>query len=254
MDLLGFLYRTDPLLKDFFEQTINKYISDFVPGSASLLIKATLSEITQNPAGRKFSLALLFTVWSASSGMSAIMEGLNIAYGIKETRSWFKKKLAAFILTIVCGGFMAVSLIILISGERLGQFIWGHLIFRNFMGIVGRIIEGLLVIVSAFIFFNILYVYAPNIHRRQWHWFMPGTMIGVGIWLMSSLGFKLYLSVYDRYTLTYGSLGAVIVLIMWFYLTGIAILTGAEVNSEIEKASGMLDPDGMKRDRREKRE
>jgi membrane protein len=85
--------------------------------------------------------------------------------------------------------------------------------------------------------FNILYLYAPNVQHRRWHWLMPGTVMGVALWLMVSFGFKLYLSLFGRFTVTYGSIGAVIILLLWLYLSVTAILIGAEVNSEIEKAS-----------------
>ena len=85
--------------------------------------------------------------------------------------------------------------------------------------------------------FNILYLYTPNVKHQRWHWLMPGAVVGVTLWLMVSFGFKLYLSLFDHFTVTYGSIGAMIVLLLWLYLSGSAILIGVEVNSEIEKVS-----------------
>jgi membrane protein len=94
-------------------------------------------------------------------------------------------------------------------------------------------------IVLAFVLlaFNLLYLYAPNVQHWDWHWLMPGTVVGVGIWLLGSLGLKIYVANVQSYGATYGSIGAVVVLLLWFYVTGIAILVGGEVNSEIERAS-----------------
>ena len=97
--------------------------------------------------------------------------------------------------------------------------------------------QNLLMLGMVLLAFNVLYAVGPNVRNRRWHWLMPGTLVGVALWLAASYGFKLYLSFFDRYAATYGSIGAVIVMVLWFYLSGIAILVGGEVNSEVEKAA-----------------
>ena len=85
--------------------------------------------------------------------------------------------------------------------------------------------------------FALIYYLAPDLHEQKWVWITPGSVIGVGLWLLVSFGFKLYLHFFDSYSKTYGTLGAVIILMLWLYLTGAAILIGGEVNSEIENAA-----------------
>jgi membrane protein len=208
-----------------------------VPESASGLIDTTLGEITRASGGGKLSLALLFTLWAASRGMVAIIEGLNIAYGVGELRSWWKKNLVALVLTIVSLGLIGSALLSMIYGSRFSGVIELHFGPNGLIAGVWRVLEWILLLAFVLAAFNIFYFYAPNVKRRRWHWLMPGTVAGVALWLLVSFGFKLYLSVFNNFTVTFGSIGAVIILLLWFYLSGIAILVGGEVNSETEKAA-----------------
>jgi membrane protein len=85
--------------------------------------------------------------------------------------------------------------------------------------------------------FAVSYCWAPNLPRRRWRWTTPGGIIGLIGWLVASIGFRIYLHFFNSYSVTYGSLGAVVILLMWFYITGLMFLTGAELNSEIEAAA-----------------
>jgi membrane protein len=101
--------------------------------------------------------------------------------------------------------------------------------------------------------FSTIYYYAPDLKKKTWHWLTPGAAFGIVTWMLTSLGFRVYLHFFNTYSLTYGSLGAVVILLMWFYITGLTLLTGAELNSEIQAsvaekrmaASGVLPPDAL---------
>ncbi len=235
--LLGLLLQSGPVLQG----TLHQYLAAVVPASASTLIDTTLGEINRGSGALKLSVALLFTWWSASQGMLAIVEGLNIAYEVGESRPWWKKYLVASGLTIVCLLLFACALLLVIYGGRFSESVASHFGYGRFIAAIWKILTWLLLLAFVLMAFNILYVYAPNVRHRQWHWLMPGTVVGVTIWLLGSFGFRLYLSFYNNYTVTYGSIGAVIILLLWLYLSGIAILVGGEVNSEIEKTSGRVD-------------
>jgi membrane protein len=232
--VLGLLLQSGPA----FQEELHKYLTAVVPESASDLINSTLQEITRRPGAARLSMALLFTWWAATNGMLAIIEGLNIAYEVEESRPWWKKQLVASGLTIVVLGLIAAAMLLLIYGGRWNDDIVRHFGFVGFMAGLWHVLRWLLLLAFVLMTFNILYVCAPNVKHRRWHWLMPGTIVGVALWLGVSFGFKLYLSFFNTYTLTYGSIGAVIILLLWFYLSGIAILVGGEVNSEIEKAAG----------------
>ena len=88
--------------------------------------------------------------------------------------------------------------------------------------------------------FSVIYYYAPDLKRHYWHWLTPGAAIGIAAWLLGSLGLRIYLQFFNSYSITYGSLGAVIILLTWFYITGLMVLVGAEINSEIEAAAAEM--------------
>jgi membrane protein len=219
------------------QETLHKYLAAVVPKSASGLIDTTLMEITRNPGGGMLSLALLFSLWTASQGMIAIIEALNIAYGVGESRPWWKKYLLALGLTIVSMFLISSALLLMIYGGRLNDILVTHFGFDRFIAGAWKVLQWPVLLGFVLMAFNILYLYAPNFKHRRWHWLMPGTVVGVAIWLLVSFGFKLYLNFFDGFTVTYGSIGAVMILLLWLYLSGTAILIGGKVNSEIEKSS-----------------
>lgn len=235
--LLGLLLQSGPAL----QETLKQYLAAVVPESASTLIDTTLGEINRGSGALKLSVALLLTWWSASQGMLAVIGALNIAYEVGESRTWWKKYLVASGLTMVCLVLFAFAVLLLIHGGRFSETIASHFGYSGFIAGMWRILAWLLLLASVLMAFNILYVYAPNVKHRQWHWLMPGTVVGITLWLLVSFGFQFYLSLFNSFTVTYGSIGGVIILLLWFYLSGIAILVGGEVNSEIEKASGQVD-------------
>lgn len=244
--LFGLMLQSSPDLR----QALLKSLAAVVPDSASGLIDTTFGEITEGSGGVKLSLALLFTLWSASQGMLAIVDGLNSAYEVGESRPIWKTYLLASGLTLVVVVLIAAVLLLLIYGGRFSEIVVSHFGFSGSIAVLWQVLERLLLLAFVLLAFNILYVYAPNVKHQRWHWLMPGTVVGVTLWLLVSFGFKLYLSFFDNFTVIYGSIGAVIILLLWFYLTGMAILVGGEVNSEIEKASGRLQESQLARRRR----
>ncbi len=169
--------------------------------------------------------------------MFAIIEGLNIAYRVEEARSWWRRCAVASGLTIAFLLVAAAALLLLLYGGRLSETIESQWDFGGSVARIWQVLRWLLVLSFVLMGFNILYVYAPNVRHRKWHWLMPGTVVGVSLWLLASAGFQLYLRYFNQFTVTFGSIGAVIILLLWLYLSGIALLVGAEVNSVIEGAS-----------------
>lgn len=231
--LLGLVLQTGPAL----QETLHEYLAALAPKSASGLIDSTLQEITLGSSGGKFSLGLLFALWTSAQGMVAIINALNVAYEVQETRPLWKRYLLALGLMMVSLVQIALALVLMIYGGRLSDLLVGYLRVNPNAAAVWNILRWPLMLAFVLMAFNILYLYAPNVKHRRWHWLMPGTVVGVVLWLIVSFGFKIYLHLFDRFTVTYGSIGTVIILLWWFYLTGTAILIGGEVNSEIEKAS-----------------
>lgn len=224
------------------------YLSSVVPGSAVRLVIATVDEITQARGGGKLSFGLMAALWAASSGMSAIGETLNHAYGVRETRPWWKVRLVSMALTIALSILILSALALVLYGGQLGQVLAASVGLGNAFTATWAVLRWPIALVFVFLSFALIYHFAPDLspksndqnfaaadYRRRW--LTPGVLVAVMLWLAVSLGFRLYLHFFNSYSVTYGSLGALIVLMLWFYLTGAAILLGGEINCELERRS-----------------
>ncbi len=213
------------------------HLAAVMPASASELVTQTVAEITSGAGGTKLSLGLLGALWAASNGMTALGETLNVAYDVKEERSWVKRKLVAVGLTVALALLMVMALILTLQGHAIIDRIGAAVGLSSAAALAWKIAQWPAVFAFMLLGFALIYRFAPDLRGGKWKWITPGAVFGVTIWILASLCFRLYLAHFDSYAKTYGSLGAVIVLMLWFYVTGIAILVGGEVNSEIEHAA-----------------
>jgi membrane protein len=217
-----------------------QYLSLVVPTAALGTVLKTFHETTAVATAGKLTFGLIAAIWSASVGISAIQDTLNIVYKIQNTRSYFKARIYAIGLTVVL-----TILISLILASMLGADFFAVLahrrIYHRFLAIAAasavRFIGWTLAIALLTFCFAIIYYWAPDLKTRRWYWLAPGGNLGILGWLAASLGLRLYLHFSNNYSITYGSLGAVIILLTWFYITGLMLLVGAEINSEIEAAA-----------------
>jgi membrane protein len=213
------------------------YLSRVMPPSAFQLIDTTMWEVMNSSGAGKLSFGLLAALWAASNGMGAITQALNTAYDVKETRPWWKQRVVAICLTIGLSVLIMVSVVIVFAGGRIGDRIVASLGLGFAFIVVLRILQWLIAVAFMLLAFALIYYFAPDLRDQKWKWITPGSVIGVAIWLLASFVLKGYLHFFDSYSKTYGSLGAVIVLMLWLYLTGLAVLIGGEVNCEIENAA-----------------
>lgn len=208
-------------------------LGSILPQGSSELVSKTVSEVTQNADGGKLTFGLLTALWAASGGLVALINTLNVVYDVTERRSWWKKRVVALALTLWLSLLIVTSLALVLFGERLA----GMAAERLGLGEMGEYallaVRWGLVLGAMFTAFASVYYYAPNLKRPEWYWISPGAVVGVALWLAVSFAFRLYLQFFNNYSATYGSLGAVIILMLWFYLTGLAVLIGGEVNAEI---------------------
>ncbi len=213
------------------------YLSRIIPRSASALIYTTVEEITKNSGSGKLSFGLLAALWVASSGMGAIGDTLNAAYGVRESRSWWRTRLSAIGLTITLALLIIGALSLVLYGGEMGESIAAYYDQGTRFTTVWAIAQLPLILCFVMLSFALIYYFAPDLKHQKWYWITPGSLFGVALWLLISFLFRVYLRYFDRYSVTYGSLGAVIILMLWFYLTGAAILLGGKVNAEIENAA-----------------
>ena len=215
------------------------YLSIVVPQAALGTVLDTFNQITTSSTTGKLTFGLVASLWSASVGFSAIQDGLNTIYKVKETRSYLAARLSAIWVTILLSVLLTLILASLLGADYFGRmarlYISHHLIELSVAYTV-KILSWLLSMCLLSLMFAVIYYFAPDVKTARWRWLTPGAAAGIVGWLLACVGFRIYVHLVGNYASTYGSLGAVIILLTWFYLTGLMLLLGAEINSEIEAA------------------
>ncbi len=214
---------------------LNK-VGQLIPPTAFALVTDTFRHTMSASTTGKVTFGLLFALFSASVGISALQDTLNAVYRVRETRPFWRARVEAMGLTLVVAFLITLSLLVLFVGDVGATHL--QTMFRG-AGILAVILRGLYWIVASLLMmlsFEVMYSYCPDVQRRVWRWLTPGAFVGLMGWVVGSVGLRIYLHYFNSYSITYGSLGAVIILLLWFYLSGVMILLGGEVNSEIEHA------------------
>jgi membrane protein len=210
-----------------------------MPGSAAQLVTGQLHDLVE-AGGSGLGLSLLLSaigvLWSASSGINALFKGVNLAYFEEETRSTLKLRAIAFVATL---GMLLFSVIALATVAVLPPlFSWvGAPPFIETAIAIARwpVLAALLIVGLA-----LLYRFAPNHEKKPpFRWVTPGSIAATALWLLGSIAFSAYVSEFGRYNETYGALGAVIVLLLWLWLSAFAVLLGAELNAVLEHRAGV---------------
>lgn len=214
--------------------TIVTALGRLAPGSASDLVHTVVNQTFQNSSGIKLAAGILGALWAASGGMSAVVTSLNVIHQRDETRAWWEQKVTIIGLTLALAILMITALVLALYGGKLGQLIASHVGLGEIFGVAWEILQWPAMFATMFLSFSIVYYFAPDLDERKWYWVTPGAVAGVILWLLASLGFRIYLHFFNSYSATYGSLGAVVILMLWLYITGFAILIGGEVNWVIE--------------------
>ncbi|MGE5110900.1 MAG: YihY/virulence factor BrkB family protein [Acidobacteriaceae bacterium] len=218
-------------------QSIMQHAAMVLPGSASTLVDKTLNEIMKASGGGKISFGIILSIWSASAGVAAVMSALNVVYDIRETRNYFRGRFTAIWLMFAMTICITLGLAIALFGGTAAEWVGNRMNLAGALVLTWKIVQWVIVVFAMSLAFAVLYYFGPNLRDQKWEWVTPGSLVGFLLWLGASLGFKLYVNSFSSYSATYGSLGVVIILLLWFYVTGISLLLGAEVNSEIEHAA-----------------
>ena len=230
--VLGLLASPGTQLHD----SLLRFMGTVLPGSAFAMVQQVLDQTTQASGGGKLTFGILVALWSATQGMVAVQDTLNAVYNVREGRPFWKSRGVALGLTVVCSLLFIVGLTVILYGNRLANFVGAHLGLSSAATWAWKIGELPIALFFLSLVFAVTYYAAPDLARRHWEWLTPGAVVGMTAWIIASAALRLYLHFFKSYTASYGSLGAVIILLTWFYVTGLMLLTGAEVNAEIANA------------------
>jgi membrane protein len=209
-------------------------VAAVLPEDATRILQQQLTQLAQHSRGTlSFGVVIGIAValWSARKGMVALMKVTNVAYDEEEHRGFFKQLFVSLAFTVgAIVGFLAVLLLgvavpIAVSFLPLGSV----------TEIVLLIMRWLLLFAVAVVGLAIVYRFAPDRHAAQWRWVTPGSLVAATLWLIGSALFALYARNWGSYGETYGALGGVVILLMWFYLSGYIVILGAEINAEMER-------------------
>ena len=213
-----------------------RYLGQFAPPDVLTIINEQLQQISQSGNTGLVTVAFLVTLWSSSGAMVSIITTMNAAYDITEGRSFLKVRAIAIGLTIGIAFFILISVALIMVGPPLAEKLADSLGLGPVFEWTWKILQWPIVFALATTGIAMIYYYAPDADQ-EWVWLTPGAVLATGLWILASLGFRLYLSYFPSYNETYGAIGAFMVLLLWFHITAMAVLIGAEMNAEIEHAS-----------------
>jgi membrane protein len=211
-------------------------LSRFAPADVLAVIRDQLQQISQNNNGGLLTLGLIGTIWSASSGMSSTMSTLNQAYHVTERRSWWRVRLTAILLTAALAAFVLISFALVLVGPSAAEKIASTVGLSSVFTWSWKILQWPVIVALIMTGLAFVYYIGPDV-QQDWIWIMPGAVVGTLLWLTASLGFKWYVSAFADYQKTYGVIGGAMVTLLWFYVSGLAMLIGAELNAVMEHAS-----------------
>jgi membrane protein len=227
--LLIFLFTLLPYLP-IHHQDILVTIRGFAPAEAMDLIEKNLMDILKHRHGGLLSIGVIGTIWSASNGLSAIVTAFNKAYNVKESRSFIVSRAMAVLLTIGMIVVIIVAIVLPVFGKGIGLFLFSKFGFSNQFLNLWNALRWVISAVILFLIFTALYWIAPNIKLKCRSVF-PGAGFSTVGWIVSSFALSFYVGNFGHYSIAYGSIGAIIVLMIWLYITAFIIILGGEINA-----------------------
>jgi membrane protein len=211
-------------------------LSRFAPQAVIEIITSGMTSLSKQNSGGILTFGFLVTIWSSSGAMVSIITTLNAAYDVTESRPWWKTRIIATGLTIALAVFIVASMFLVIAGPTMAE----HLAARLHLGPVFKwtwwVLQWPVVFALVASAIAVVYYYAPDV-EQDWVWITPGSVLATLLWLLVSLGLKIYYQLVPNASAAYGAIGGIMVLMLWFYCSGLAMLLGAELNAEIEHSS-----------------
>ena len=206
------------------------------PGEMTEIVRTQLQSIRQGEPAGLLTFGFVFALWSSSAATVAATNALNRAYDIEEGRPWWRVRLEAIALTVALALFTILAFALVLGGPAAAEWLAAQTAMGGVFEWTWKILQWPLVIALMSVALGMVYYFGPDADQ-DWEWITPGALLGTVLWLIASLAFKVYVANFGNYNETYGTLGGIIVLMLWFYISALAVLAGAEMNAEIEHAS-----------------
>jgi len=213
------------------------YFADLLPAPAFQLLNSTTQELAANTSGEKLTIGVVAGLWLVSGGVASIIASLNAAFRIKESRSWFKVRAIALGLTLVISILILAALCIVLAGGDLVDWLGNELHLASALIAFWKALQWPTAMLFVMFSDALIYIFGPNLRKKRWHLITPGSVFGAVSWVVASAGFRIYLRYVNNYNVIFGSLGALVILMIWLYVTGLAFLIGGEINANIERAA-----------------
>jgi membrane protein len=217
------------------DQVVNM-LAGIAPEAVVEIIRDQLQELSRSQSGGLMTFGVAAAIWSSSAAMVGLIDALNRAYDVEDARPWWKQRLIAILLTIGVAIFILLSIALVITGPQLAEYVAGQVGLGAAFEWTWKILQWPLVFALIATAFGLIYYFAPNVDQ-DFVWLTPGSVLAAVLWLAGSVAFRFYVVNFGSYNATYGTIGGVMVLMLWLYLSGLVILVGAEMNAEIEHAS-----------------
>jgi membrane protein len=215
---------------------IGRTLGPFVSPQILELLQEQMHRLSDNDSGGLLTMGVAGALWSSSAALVSIAGALNRAYDITESRPWWKVRLAAIALTLGTAAFVLVAFSLVLVGPAVAEYLARTTGLGAVLEWTWLILQWPLVFLMVSTAIGVIYYFGPDA-EQDWAWITPGAIAATALWLASSLAFKAYIANFTDYGAAYGTVGGVIVLLLWFYVSSLAILAGAELNAEIEHAS-----------------
>src|ERR1700690_634629 len=212
------------------------YFADFLPPAAFQILKSIVIELTASAGGGKLTFSIIIALWIASGGVTSMISALNLAYHIRESRSWLTVRIIALALTLFISVLLLAASFVVLAGDHVVGWLGLELQLQPIVIVIWQMLQWPAAALFVVMSYSLIYCFGPDLKQRRWHWITPGSAFGVFLWLLGSIGFRVYLHFFNTYSASYGSLGAIMILLVWLYVTGFAFLIGGEINAEIERA------------------
>jgi membrane protein len=216
--------------------TVMALMSNLVPQEAVGVVEKEITHIINKRHGALLLLSAIFALWSAGSGVAAIAESTNRAYGVTEGRPFWRIQGLGMLLAAVVVTLLLAAMALLVFGSQLGAWLTSFLGVTRVVGDLVVVVRWLLLFAALVVSTAIIYSVTPDV-QQDWRWLTPGALFTVVVWVLAWLPFSYYMHYLSTYSITYGGISAVILLLLWMYLTGFLLLLGAEINAVIEHAA-----------------